>query len=124
MLYLKLGFTYSLLMEKIKTFSDNFDELYVIEELDPFMEEQIRQAGIPCHGKDVIPKIDELNPHIVACMGDSTFYMVTEYGVANLSGLATWQRAEALINIAHPDMREDLIKAAEAQRIWRQRNKC
>ncbi|WP_294025384.1 acetyl-CoA hydrolase/transferase C-terminal domain-containing protein [uncultured Megasphaera sp.] len=50
-------------------------------------------------------------------------YMVTEYGVANLSGLATWQRAEALINIAHPDMREDLIKAAEAQRIWRRSNK-
>ena len=50
-------------------------------------------------------------------------YMVTEYGVANLSGLATWQRAEALINIAHPDMREDLLKAAEAQRIWRRSNK-
>lgn len=64
--YLKLGFTYPLPMETIKNFSDNFDELYVIEELDPFMEEQIRQAGIPCHGKDVIPKIDELNPNIIA----------------------------------------------------------
>ena len=39
-------------------------------------------------------------------------FMVTEYGVANLSGLTTWQRAEAIINIAHPDFREDLIKAA------------
>ena len=39
-LYLKLGFTYPLPMEKIKALSDNFDELYVIEELDPFMEEQ------------------------------------------------------------------------------------
>ena len=47
-LYLKLGFTYPLPMEKIKTFSDNFDELYVIEELDPFMEEQIR------HRKDTV----------------------------------------------------------------------
>lgn len=50
--------------------------------------------------------------------------MITEYGVANLSGLATWQRAEALINIAHPDVREALIQAAEAQRIWRRSNKC
>ena len=64
--YLKLGFTYPLPMKKIKAFADAVDELYVIEELDPFMEEQIRQAGIPCHGKDVIPKIDELNPHIVS----------------------------------------------------------
>lgn len=64
--YLKLGFTYPLPMQKIRAFADKVDELYVIEELDPFMEEQIRQAGIPCHGKDVIPKIDELNPNIVS----------------------------------------------------------
>lgn len=64
--YLKLGFTYPLPMKKIKAFADSVDELYVVEELDPFMEEQIRQAGIACHGKVVIPKIDELNPNIVA----------------------------------------------------------
>lgn len=50
-------------------------------------------------------------------------YMVTEYGVANLSGLSTWQRAEAIIDIAHPDFREELVKAAEDQRIWRRSNK-
>ncbi len=50
-------------------------------------------------------------------------YMVTEFGVAVLPGKATWQRAEAIINIAHPDFREDLIKAAEEQRIWRRSNK-
>lgn len=50
-------------------------------------------------------------------------YIVTEYGVANLSGLTTWQRAEALIAIAHPDFRESLIQAAEAQKIWRRHNK-
>lgn len=50
-------------------------------------------------------------------------YMATEYGVVNLSGLPTWQRAEKIISIAHPDFREDLIKAAEAQHIWRNSNK-
>ncbi len=46
-------------------------------------------------------------------------YLVTEYGVANLSGRTTWERAEAIINIAHPDFREELIRAAETQKIWR-----
>ena len=46
-------------------------------------------------------------------------YIVTEYGVACLSGLATWQRSEAIIAIAHPDFREDLIRAAQEQGIWR-----
>ena len=33
-----------------------------------------------------------------------THYIVTEYGMVNLKGLSTWQRAEALIGIAHPDL--------------------
>lgn len=49
--------------------------------------------------------------------------IVTEYGIARLSGLATWQRAEALISIAHPDFREELIAAAGQQKIWRKSNK-
>jgi len=48
----------------------------------------------------------------------ATNYIVTEYGAANLKGKSTWQRAEALINIAHPDFREDLIKDAEKMGIW------
>ena len=49
--------------------------------------------------------------------------IVTEYGIASLPGKTTWQRAEALINIAHPDFRDELIRAAEEQKIWRQSNK-
>ncbi|MEG0310681.1 MAG: acetyl-CoA hydrolase/transferase C-terminal domain-containing protein, partial [Eubacterium sp.] len=53
----------------------------------------------------------------------NTHYVVTEYGKVCLKGLATWQRAEALISIAHPDFREMLIKEAEKMKIWRQSNK-
>lgn len=49
--------------------------------------------------------------------------MVTEYGVARLSGLPTWERAEKIISIAHPDFRDELIAAAEAQKVWRKSNK-
>ncbi len=49
--------------------------------------------------------------------------IVTEYGIADLAGKSTWQRAEALINIAHPDLRDELIKDAEKMNIWRKSNK-
>ena len=50
-------------------------------------------------------------------------YIVTEYGMVNLKGLSTWERAEALISIAHPDFREQLIQDAEKMHIWRRINK-
>ena len=48
-----------------------------------------------------------------------TPWLVTEYGKANMFGLSIWKRAEALIGLAHPDFREDLIKQAEKMNIWR-----
>ena len=50
-------------------------------------------------------------------------YIVTEYGMVNMKGLSTWQRAEAAISLAHPDFREQLIKDAEKMGIWRRSNK-
>ncbi len=50
-------------------------------------------------------------------------FIVTEYGKVQLKGEPTWSRAELLINIAHPDFRDDLIKQAEEMRIWRRSNK-
>ena len=49
--------------------------------------------------------------------------MVTEFGAVNLKGKSTWQRAEMLISIAHPDFREDLIREAEKMGIWRNTRK-
>ena len=53
----------------------------------------------------------------------NTMYVVTEFGKVNLKGMSTWQRAEALISIAHPDFRDELIKEAEKMNIWRRSNK-
>ena len=45
--------------------------------------------------------------------------IVTEYGIADLKGKSTWERAEALINIAHPQFRDELVQAATDMHIWR-----
>ena len=43
--------------------------------------------------------------------------------MVTLTGLSTWERAEALISVAHPDFREQLIADAEKMHIWRRSNK-
>ena len=63
--FLKLGITNPLPMALIREFASKVEKLYVIEELDPFMEEQIRAAGIPCTGKELTGKLYELNPQLL-----------------------------------------------------------
>lgn len=60
---------------------------------------------------------------IITTPRSQAYYVVTEYGAANLAGRSTWERAEAMIGLAHPDFREELIRAAEQQRIWLASNK-
>lgn len=62
-------------------------------------------------------------PHLainqaVTTSRNDTNYVVTEYGVADLTGLTIGERAKALIAIAHPDFREELTKKAEELQIW------
>ena len=49
-------------------------------------------------------------------------YVVSEYGMVSLKSKSIWGRAEALINIAHPDFRDDLLKAAREMKIWSRTN--
>lgn len=60
---------------------------------------------------------------IVTVPRSINFYVITEYGVAMLKAKSTWQRAEALISIAHPDLRDELIKEADKMNIWVRSNK-
>ncbi len=76
-------------------------------------KERIRQSRIVPH----------FNGDIVTDPRSQAYYIVTEFGAVNLAGRSTWERAERLISIAHPDFREKLINAAEQQKIWRRSNK-
>jgi len=60
--FLKLGMSYPLPKALIRELSDGVEQLLVIEELDPFLEEQIKAMGIDCRGKDVFPSHWELTP--------------------------------------------------------------
>ncbi len=65
-----------------------------------------------------------LNPgSIVTDTRANTHFLVTEYGIVNIKGLSTWEKAEAIISIAHPDFRDELIAEAEKMKIWRRSNK-
>lgn len=65
-----------------------------------------------------------LNPgSIVTDTRANVHYFVTEYGKVCLKGLATWEKCEKIISLAHPDFRDSLIKDAESMRIWRKSNK-
>ena len=52
-------------MQLICEFAAHVETLYVIEELDGFMETEIRAAGIDCIGKSVVSPMYELNPEIL-----------------------------------------------------------
>ena len=58
------------------------------------------------------------NGTIVTLPRTITQCVVTEYGMAELKGKSTWERAEALIGIAHPDFREELCQKAQKMNIW------
>ena len=60
---------------------------------------------------------------IVTVPRSISHYIITEYGVAMVKGKSTWQRAESLINIAHPDFRDELIAEAKKMKIWTRSNK-
>ncbi len=60
---------------------------------------------------------------IVTVPRSQSYFIVTEQGIVNLEGMTTWERAESIISIAHPDFRDELIKEAEKQKIWIRSNK-
>ena len=67
--------------------------------------------------------LPQFNGDIITSPRSQVYFLATEYGVVNLEGRSTWERAEALISIAHPDFRDMLIKEAEERKIWRRSNK-
>jgi len=63
--FLKLGMSYPLPHALIRELAAGVEQLLVIEELDPFLEDQIKAMGINCRGKDIFPLVGELTPAVI-----------------------------------------------------------
>jgi len=62
---LRLGMTYPLPPGLVREFASKVGRLIVIEELDPFLEEEIKLMGLACEGKSIFPMCDEFDPRVV-----------------------------------------------------------
>ena len=63
--FLKIGMVYPLPEKLIQEFAREVKTLYVVEELEPFIENQIKKMGIQVHGKEFLPVIGELSARII-----------------------------------------------------------
>ena len=63
---LKIGMPYPLPVELIKDFAAKVKKLYVIEELDPFIENHVRALGIDCIGKEKFSLLGEFSQATIA----------------------------------------------------------
>lgn len=63
--HLKLTTLYPLPVNLIRRFAAEVEKLIVVEEIDPYIENEVRRLGIAVEGKSFIPVIGELNPEVV-----------------------------------------------------------
>ena len=63
--FLKIGMVHPLPMGKIKEFAKNVDKLYVVEELDPFIEEACKVNGVDVIGKEIFTLLGEYTPELI-----------------------------------------------------------
>ncbi len=62
---LKLGMVNPLPKQAILDFADAVDELYIIEELDPMIETQVRAFGVSCKGKELFTPLGEYSANMI-----------------------------------------------------------
>lgn len=106
--YLRLGMTFPLPMQTIREFAETVETLYVVEELDPFMEEQIKAAGICCLGKQMVPSVGELSPEKLTSALEGSVHSASN--MTENAGAA--YSPEAPGPAASPSLRDEPVSAA------------
>lgn len=75
---LKLALSYPLPVNLVRAFAAGVERLIVIEELDPFLEDQIKALGIACEGKSIFPIMGEFSLDVVAKAARAAGLITTE----------------------------------------------
>ncbi len=72
--YLKLGMVYPLPSNKLASFAEKYDKVYVIEELDPVIEDECKALGLKVVGKDLFTLLGEYTPNMIKAvvLGENT----------------------------------------------------
>ena len=83
----------------------------------------VREVLDPLHRLEILKTPGVVKILDAGATEDGCPYVVTEFGIADLHGRSTWERAERVIEIAHPQFRDDLIREAQKMKIWRPSNK-
>lgn len=63
--YFKVGFTYPLPLNKLKAFTEQYKTVYIIEENDPLVEQELKAIGCNVLGKIVFPSYGEMTPEVI-----------------------------------------------------------
>lgn len=63
--YLKIGMVHPLPEKLITEFAKGVKTLYIIEELEPFIENYVKQLGIKAVGKELLPVVGELSAQLI-----------------------------------------------------------
>lgn len=77
--FLKLGITYPISEKLVKEFASKVDKIYVIEELDSFVEDFCKSIGVDVIGKDVFTRLGEYNPQMIknAVLGEKMSELIS-----------------------------------------------
>jgi len=70
--FLKLGMVWPFPGELVRRFAETVEELLVVEEVDPFIETQVRALGVKATGKDKLPRTNELSPRVLRASIEGT----------------------------------------------------
>lgn len=112
---LKLGMSYPLPVELVRAFARQVEHLFVVEELEPFLEEQVAALYIPVRGKTLIPRTGELSPADIhrALMQDPYLAGVArEYDNAPASPPGAQEEISFLPGSPPDPAKEDLVTGA------------